>query len=353
MGIITKFTKANIKSAKTNSFVLIFSVAICSIIFILSLIIPYYMRAETVKLARGVYGSADFYLMPSSNEQRFASTKIIPDKLRNECEYIYGFFIFSNNFIVNNVSENYTVIGVDYDELNNFNAPNLTSRVDALNEGEILISSITAEKWNANVGDLFVVEATGGYKYPVKVVGISADDSSIFALNNPIVVSKEFMKKLSAGVYNDGMFNLLVVKLHNKSDVTETAREFTELYENFSGSLSKKPLFASLPKNFEPKNKTGTSSPSCIVAATGFLSAENSFLSFGSFDAIIITAGTTSAFPKKSQVMLAPSPISPILAKVFATLFATFCIPLKSGPHCLYVEFCTFIAWQYSKTCKK
>lgn len=237
MGIITKFTKANIKSAKTNSFVLIFSVAICSIIFILSLIIPYYMRAETVKLARGVYGSADFYLMPSSNEQRFASTKIIPDKLRNECEYIYGFFIFSNNFIINNVSENYTVIGVDYDELNNFNAPNLTSRVDALNEGEILISSITAEKWNANVGDLFVVEATGGYKYPVKVVGISADDSSIFALNNPIVVSKEFMKKLSAGVYNDGMFNLLVVKLHNKSDVTETAREFTELYENFSATF--------------------------------------------------------------------------------------------------------------------
>ena len=104
MGIITKFTKANIKSAKTNSFVLIFSVAICSIIFVLSLVIPYYMRTHTIKLAKGVYGSADFYLMPNSNSQRFASTKIIPDSLRDECEYIYGFFIFYNQFTINNVS---------------------------------------------------------------------------------------------------------------------------------------------------------------------------------------------------------------------------------------------------------
>ena len=236
MGIITKFTKANIKSAKTNSFVLIFSVAICSIIFILSLVIPYYMRAYTVKLARGIYGNADFYLMPNSNSQRFASTKIIPDSLRNECEYIYGFFIFYNQFTVNNVSENYTVIGVNYDELNNFNPLNLTTEVKSLGDNEIIISKTMAEKWNANIGDLFVVEATGGYKYAVKVVGIGEDDSSIFSLNSPIVVSKSFMKKLSGGVFNDGMFNLLIVKLKDSSSVTEISREFTNLYTNFAVS---------------------------------------------------------------------------------------------------------------------
>lgn len=236
MGIITKFTKANIKSAKTNSFVLIFSVAICSIIFVLSLVIPYYMRTHAVKLAKWVYGNADFYLMPNSNSQRFASTKIIPESLRNECDYIYGFFIFYNQFIVNNVSENYTVIGVDYEELNNFNPLNLTTEVKSLGDGEIIISDTIAEKWNANIGDLFVVEATGGYKYAVKVVGIGEDDSSIFSLNSPIVVSKDFMKKLSGGVFNDGMFNLLIVKLKDSTEVTEISRKFTDLYSNFSVS---------------------------------------------------------------------------------------------------------------------
>ena len=68
----------------------------------------------------------------------------------------------------------------------------------------------------------------------------------------------------------------------------------------------------------------------------------------------IITKGTTSALPKKSQAILTPSPISPISAKVFATFETAFWgAPLNFGQLYKDVVFCTFIVWQYSKTCKK
>ncbi len=90
------------------------------------------------------------------------------------------------------------------------------------------------------------------------------------------------------------------------------------LVESF---VSNTPLFAAFSIPMPPKKSIGTSSASCITAATGFLKAEYSFFSLGSLLDNIITAGTTAALPKKSNAILAPSPIPSIFAKEFATFF--------------------------------
>lgn len=233
MGIIAKFTKANIKSAKTNVLVLVFSVSICSIVFLLSLAIPYYMSTYTTMNMRAVYGNSDISLFVDNvNIQRFATLRSLSQDVKDKCEYIYGLFAYSANFTFGESSKSYNIIGVDYDELLDFNPPSLTKEVSSLNDYEILISHSLAKKYNLSIGSSALININA-YNYSIKVVGISKADRGMFYDSDNIIVSTSFMKKIAGGIYSNGMFNIAVAKVKPGENVDQVLTELANTYPSF------------------------------------------------------------------------------------------------------------------------
>lgn len=233
MGIIAKFTKANIKSTKTNVLVLVFSVTICSIVFLLSLAIPHYMSTYTTMTMRAIYGNSDIAVyVDNLNVQRFATLRSLDQEVKDKCEYVYGLFAYSADFTFGENTKSYNIIGVDYNELLNFNPPSLTKTISTLGDYEVLVSHSLAEKYDLSVGSLALIKINS-YNYTIKIAGISKADRGMFYDSDNLIVSTSFMKKIAGGIYSNGMFNLAVVKAKPGEDIEEIISDFRNTYPNF------------------------------------------------------------------------------------------------------------------------
>ncbi len=249
MGIIAKFIKSNIKSAKASVIVLIFSVAICSIIFVFSLAVPYYIETFVDITMRKIYGNSDIYITnPNQEVQRFASLSDIPNEIKDKTEYIYGIFINQLNFQVNSENIVFNLLGVNFDELIDFNSPELTTNLETLNDFEIVISSTLAKNNNLKVGDN-VYTQYNGYPKAFKVVGISKKANGIFSDEKNTVISKGTMKKLVGSFYNENMFNLGLVKLNNQADYETVFKSLEETFPDFSVIRTADPYYVSFYVN--------------------------------------------------------------------------------------------------------
>ncbi len=240
MRIILKFAKSNIKNAKAKVIVLVLCVAISCFIFAASICVPMFIRQYNVDLARSFYGDSDAYMAPEDfGTQRYSSMSYVPQETKDKCEYIYTMFAYQDYVTMNDENLLYNIIGVNYDELMNFNNTiKLNTKLTSLGELEIIISEKMAKKYNLSTGSIVKLST---YKYSAKVVAV-AKPTGYFTDGQNIFTSKQTLIKLMKAsgaslltkANKDTIFNLAVMKFKPDIDADQTRDEFDDYLKNIS-----------------------------------------------------------------------------------------------------------------------
>lgn len=234
MNILLKYLFRNLKEKKLRSFMIFFSVALTSALFFTSLAITDTISDINLEMHRSMVGNADIRILPKESKEASPYVKLSDmNIISNETENAVGMLNGNALYAPSEEEMIYiNVIGTSTDDLAVHNPVNLieSNTEDAFEGNRIIISRITAEKYNLTLGSTMELEF-GNHKEQFTVYGI-AGLQGVFMMEGTrttILMPKATL----AEIYGlEDEVSDIYIKLKNVDQTEEVIQRLTPIYSN-------------------------------------------------------------------------------------------------------------------------
>jgi len=233
IAIIYKYIMKNICEKKLRTFLIVFSIMMSSALFFASSAISGTIENMYIKRMKQVYGSADIIILPDSkspsNFFRTTSAKIYEDKF----DYIIGAIQTSALYSPSkNENFNFTIIGMDYNEMQKISPFFEHESIDEPFEGrKIIISSSMAKKYNLTLNQTIDLNIQGS-KQKFRIHSIA--DSGIFTYNTMYgyaLVPRDCIASILDAL---GKSNIIYLKVSDGIQINEAIKLLSNEYKQYT-----------------------------------------------------------------------------------------------------------------------
>lgn len=233
MGIIVKFIITNIKEKKFRTFLIIFSIAISTALFLSSRALLDTMLNESINSMKSYYGNCDIII----NADEDSPSQIFYTKgaevYKEDFEYIIGAVGASAVF----KSEDDEIVrfdlrGINLEDQEKINSVEYVQRhnLNPFSGRKIIINLDTAERFNLSLGDSIELEIDG-IKRSFVISGI-AKNEGFFQQRD--LISAIVPKNTLASFYSSGLrVSTIYLKLNNVSKKTALIKELSNSYKKY------------------------------------------------------------------------------------------------------------------------
>lgn len=243
MKFILNYSLKGIKSAKARALLIIFSVALVSMLFFISIVLPmfldnafddaFFQRAGNTDILVSTYTSG-------AEQNVYRMTRI--DQVKGDgyteetFEMAVGVLALPSKY-KNKDNENVTVgtIATTYEDMMKVGGIDLYSgSVTSLGKNDVIITQTLADANDLKVGDIIRLEINS-VTCGLTIVGISKNQGILNETSYPIVlVSKTLIKSKVMTLYTDTVFNLAFFKVKDGVNKNEVINDLQDVFPKFS-----------------------------------------------------------------------------------------------------------------------
>lgn len=248
MKFILNYSIKGIKSAKARALLIIFSVALVSLLFLISIILPMFLDHGFDDVFYQRAGNTDILVSTytSGAEQNVYSMKRIDQELGQD--YIDNTFDMAVGVLAlpsqykNKNNEIVTVgtIATYYDDIIQVGGVEFVSgNATSLGKNDVIITETLAYENDIKVGDIIILEINS-VNCRLSVVGISKNKGILNEVSYPIVlISKTLIRSNVMTLYTDNIFNLAFFRVKDGVDKNEVINDLQDVFPRFSTAFVK------------------------------------------------------------------------------------------------------------------
>lgn len=236
MSIVFKHILRNIKENKFRSILIIFSLAVSTMVLFLNLTIKDDLFSMYKGVLQGAYQDFDIQISKKSSQEGdtyFDKDSINTEniKIDNLINLIYASGVFVNN------SENIdvTFVGCDKKKMEDGNLCQIVERSDNYekkDKNQIIISKKTADKYNLKINDNVKINTIKG-EITYNIAALAATKGYFLMENDSFLIMSDIAYIQDLNGVNNNMINSVIINIKTEQSTKEAVKKMSKSNEKF------------------------------------------------------------------------------------------------------------------------